>query len=438
MEGQLIGGPPERVCFNARVLTLSTAGDGAAGRPSQGQAHWRSYLSHLECTACGIRQDADQLATVCPECGLVLYARYDLDGVRRSVQPADFAARRWDMWRYWELLPVRDPANVVGLGEGLTPLLRTRREAAAAVGMDRGELWIKDEGANPTASFKARGLSAAVSRARELGVTDVALPSAGNAGSAAAAYAAAAGLRAHVAMPRDVPLTNRVEGAMYGADVTLVDGLINDAGRFIRERVSEHGWFDLSTLKEPYRQEGKKTMGIELAEQGGWGEDCLPDVIIYPTGGGTGIVGMWKAFAELETLGWIGARRPRMVVVQAQGCAPIVRAFEQGADRAEPWENATTAAAGIRVPVAIGDYLILRSVRESGGTAVAVSEDHIRAAQREMGRLAGVYAAPEAAATWAGAQRLRANGFLHGDERVALFSTGMGLKYVPPLDASAM
>jgi threonine synthase len=336
------------------------------------------------------------------------------------------------MWRYWELMPVRDQANVVTLGEGLTPLLTSAR-GARALGLERGELLLKDEGQNPTASFKARGLSAAVSRAKELGIKAIALPSAGNAGSAASAYAAAAGMEVHIAMPSDVPMMNRVEGAVYGAEVTLVNGLINDAGNLINEQAAQHNWFDVSTLKEPYRQEGKKTMGIELAEQGGWGENCLPDVVIYPTGGGTGIVGMWKAFAELEKLGWIGPKRPKMIVVQAEGCAPIVRAFEQGQNYAEPWENAVTAAAGIRVPVAVGAYLILEAVRQSGGTAVAVSEEEIRQAQLEMGRLAGVYAAPEGAATWAGARKLRDGGFLQGDEQVALFVTGMGIKYDPPL-----
>jgi threonine synthase len=397
---------------------------------------WRSFLTHLACTACGQRHDADQLQTVCTSCGKVLFAQYDLDGVRGAVQPADFASRRWDLWRYHELLPVRDAAKVVTLGEGLTPLVPIRPEAAAAVGLERGELQLKDEGQNPTASFKARGLSVAVSRARELGVHDIALPSAGNAASAAAAYAAAAGMRAFLVMPSDVPAMNRVEAAVYGAEVTLIDGLISDAGRVVREQAPQRGWFDVSTLKEPYRQEGKKTMGIELAEQGGWGAACLPDVIVYPTGGGTGIVGMWKAFAELEALGWIGPARPRMVVVQAEGCAPIVRAFEQGVDHAEPWLDARTEAAGLRVPVAIGDYLILRAVRESGGTAVSVSESEIRGAQLELGRLAGVYAAPEGAATWAALRGLRRSGFLNGSERVTLFCTGMGVKYAPPLVGS--
>src|SRR5919199_17774 len=289
---------------------------------------WRSYLTHLECTACGKHHDADQPQSVCTACGKVLYARYDLEAARAALRPSDLAGRRWDMWRYWELLPVRDPANVVSLGEGLTPLVEARRETARRVGLERGAVLLKEEGQNPTGTFKARGLSAAISRAKELGQRSVALPSAGNAGSAAAAYAAAAGLTCHVVMPRDVPSMNRVEASVYGAEVTLVDGLIDDAGKLVREQAASHGWFDVSTLREPYRQEGKKTMGLELAQQGGWGDACLPDVIVYPTGGGTGIVGMWKAFQELQTLGWIGPRRPKMVVVQAEGCAPIVRAFE--------------------------------------------------------------------------------------------------------------
>jgi threonine synthase len=394
---------------------------------------WRSYLSHLECTACGLRHDADQLQTVCTSCGKVLFARYDLDSVRRAVRPMDLASRRWDMWRYTELLPVRSASNAIALGEGATPLVELRARAASALGFDSGQILLKDEGQNPTASFKARGLSAAVSRALELGARAIALPSAGNAGGAAAAYAAAAGLACHLAMPGDVPIANRVEAEVYGAQVTLIDGVISDAGRFIRERAATHGWFDLSTLREPYRQEGKKTLGLELAEQGGWGDDCLPDVIVYPTGGGTGIVGMVKAFQELRTLGWIGPKQPRIVAVQSEGCAPIVRAFERGERVAEPWEHPATIAAGLRVPAAIGDYLILDAVRESGGTAIAVSETAIMRAQSDMGRLAGVYAAPEAAATWAATAELRRAAFLSGDERVVLFCTGMGLKYAPPI-----
>jgi threonine synthase len=395
-------------------------------------ARWRSFLTHLECTNCGLRHAAEQLQTVCTACGKVLFARYDLDAVRESVQPEAFARRRWDMWRYMELLPVRNEAGVVSLGEGLTPLVAVRQHARTALGFERGEVLLKDEGQNPTASFKARGLSVAISRARELGATGIALPSAGNAGGAAAAYAAAAGLSCHVAMPRDVPELNRVEAEVYGAEVILVDGLISDAGRLIRELAPRNAWFDVSTLREPYRQEGKKTMGLELAEQGGWGADCLPDVIIYPTGGGTGIVGMRKAFDEMQALGWIGPKRPKMVVVQAEGCAPIVRAFDHGERFAEPWENAQTMAAGLRVPAAIGDYLILDAVRDTGGTAIAVSEGAIQQAQLEMGGQAGVYAAPEAAATWAATAQLRRSGFLDGSERVVLFCTGMGLKYPAP------
>ena len=394
---------------------------------------WRSYLTHLECTACGLRHDADRLQTVCTACGKVLFARYDLPAVHEAVKPTDFASRRWDMWRYTELLPVRHERNVVSLGEGLTPLVSVRSEARAEVGLERGELLLKEEGQNPTASFKARGQSAAISRAKELGATSVALPSAGNAGGAAAAYAAAGGLSCHVAMPCDVPELNRIEAEVYGAEVMLVDGLISDAGRLIREQAPAKGWFDVSTLREPYRQEGKKTMGLELAEQGGWGDDCLPDVIVYPTGGGTGIVGMRKAFDELEALGWIGSRRPRFVVVQSEGCAPIVRAFERGERFAEPWQNAQTIAAGLRVPSAIGDYLILDAVRDTSGTALAVSEEAIRQAQLDLGRLCGVYAAPEAAATWAALRELRHSGWLNGTERVVLFCTGMGLKYSSPL-----
>ena len=392
-------------------------------------ALWRSYLSHLECTACGLRHDADRLQTVCTACGKVLFARYDLDGVRQAVQPSGFACRRWDMWRYWELLPVRDPANVISLGEGLTPLVGVRREAAVALGLVRGQLELKDEGQNPTASFKARGLAVAVSRAKELGARSIALPTAGNAGSAAAAYAAAGGLASHLAMPRDVPELNRVEADVYAADVTLVDGLISDAGRLIREMAPRNGWFDVSTLREPYRQEGKKTMGIELAEQGGWGEGCLPAVIVYPTGGGTGIVGMRKAFDELGALGWIGAARPRMVVVQSEGCAPIVRAFERGERHAEPWADARTAASGLRVPAALGDYLMLDAIRASGGTAVAVSDAAMIADMRALAVEEGISAAPEGAATLAALRVLLARGVLHRDERIVLFNTGAAWKY---------
>jgi threonine synthase len=390
-----------------------------------------SYLSHLDCTACGDRVEADALHRTCPSCGKVLFARYDLAALRADMPAPALEGRAWDLWRYRELLPIRDDRFARSLGEGGTPLLATE-SAAAGVGLERGELLIKDEGANPTGSFKARGLSVAVARAAELGASHVALPSAGNAGAAAAAYAAAHGLACHVAMPRDAPTSTQEEVALYGAELLLVDGLIDAAGALIRERGATENWFDVSTLKEPYRAEGKKTMGIELAEAGGWGDAWCPDVVVYPTGGGTGIVGMWKAFDELEQLGWIGSKRPRMVVVQSTGCAPIVRAYERGAEHAEPWTDARTLAAGIRVPSAIGDYLILRAVRESGGTAVAVTDEEIVEAQLTLGRLAGINAAPEGAATFAALPHLVASGFLGGNERVVLFNTGTGLKYPSP------
>lgn len=352
------------------------------------------------------------------------------------MTPDEFSRRPWDMWRYRELLPVRDVDNVVGLGEGMTPLLRVSRQLCDRLGLGGGRLRIKDEGKNPSGSFKARGMAAAVSRAKELGVTEVALPSAGNAGSAAAAYAAGAGIKAHIAVPRDVPPVNVVEMQVGGAEIIFVDGLIDEAGRVLHQRALEQGWFELATLKEPYRQEGKKTMGFELAEQGGWGDNCLPDVIIFPTGGGTGIVGMWKAFDELATLGWIGPKRPRMVVVQAAGCAPLVRAFERGDEHAEPWVGAETIAAGIRVPAAIGDYLVLKAIRDSGGTAIAVTDDEISAGQLEMARQVGIYASPEGAASWAAVKALRRDGLLTGEEDVVLFNTAMGLKYEPPLPPS--
>lgn len=397
---------------------------GQAGSPAPAGL---STLTHLECTYCDQRYDADQLQTVCTSCGKVLYARYDLTRARHTLTRESLGRRRWDMWRYQEVLPIRDASHMISLGEGMTPLVPARG-AGEALGL--AGLLLKDEGKNPTGSFKARGLGCAVSRARELGVKAIALPSAGNAASAASAYGAAAGLEVNVIMPRDVPDANRIECLVYGANVTLIDGLINDAGAKVRELAPLHGWFDVSTLKEPYRQEGKKTMGYELAEQLGW---SLPDTIVYPTGGGTGIVGMWKAFAEMEELGLIGSERPKMVVVQAEGCAPIVRAFDNGERHAELWKNATTAAAGMRVPVAIGDYLILDAVRQSGGTALMVSEGEIQEAQLELGKLGGVYAAPEGAATYAALKKLVAADFVKRDELVVLFQTGMGLKYDPPL-----
>jgi threonine synthase len=391
---------------------------------------WRSYLVGLHCTACEAQASADQLIGVCTRCGKVLFAHYDLAAVRAAMPVPALDGRPWDLWRYREVLPIRDPSHVSALGEGATPLLHPNPRLAREAGLPSGtQIAFKDEGRNPTGSFKARGMAVAISRAAELGIRDVALPSAGNAGAAAAAYAAAAGITCHVAMPRDAPASTIAEVNAYGAELLLVDGLIDAAGRLVRERGELEGWFDLSTLREPYRAEGKKTMGYELAEAGGWGDDWCPDVIVFPTGGGTGIVGMWKAFDEMGRLGWIGEKRPKLVVVQAAGCAPLVQAFESGAEHAERWQDAHTVAAGMRVPSAIGDYLVLRALRESRGTAVTVTDDEIRRSQATLGQVAGIYASPEGAATFAALPALQRSGFLDGQERIVLFNTGMGIKY---------
>ncbi|KYH38045.1 MAG: threonine synthase [Candidatus Bathyarchaeota archaeon B23] len=363
------------------------------------------------------------MQTVCPRCGKPLLARYDLERAVDLLDRGRLRGRDATLWRYLELLPVRDRRHIVSLGEGWTPLLRARR-----LGEELGlrALWIKDEGLNPTGTFKARGLSVAVSRALELGVRRVAMPSAGNAAAALAAYGAKAGLEVHVYMPRDAPEVNIVEAEAYGAEVTLVEGLITDAARLLEGRAREASWMVVSTLKEPYRLEGKKTMGYELAEQMDW---RLPDVVIYPTGGGTGLIGMWKGFQELQALGWIDGRRPRMVSVQAAGCAPIVKAFREGRGEAEPWPRAQTIASGLRVPKALGDFLILGVLRESQGTAVAVGDDEILSAMRLMARLEGVFPCPEGAATLAGLRRLVDEGWVDADERIVLFNTGTGLKY---------
>ncbi|RPI73762.1 MAG: threonine synthase, partial [Desulfobacteraceae bacterium] len=330
-----------------------------------------NFFSHLECGMCGTIYDADRLWNLCPQCQKPLLARYDLAKAREHFKPEMLKQRAPNMWRYQELLPVRDPAKILCLGEGFTPLHPARRLGRE---LNFANLYIKDEGLNPTCSFKARGLSAAVSRAVELGVRTASIPSAGNAGNALAAYAALAGIKAHIFMPRDVPKPFINECKVLGAEVTLIDGLITDCGKVAAEGVKKYNRFDFSTLKEPYRLEGKKTMGYELAEQMHW---TLPDVVIYPTGGGTGLVGMWKAFAEMETLGWIGPQRPRMVVVQAEGCAPMVKAFQEGQEFAPLWQGAKTLADGMRVPAAVGDFLIMRAVRESQGTALAVSDAEI-------------------------------------------------------------
>ena len=382
-----------------------------------------STLTHLECGMCAARYDAAQLINLCPACQRPLLARYDLERAARTLTPEALAGRRASMWRYSEVLPVQDLAAAVDLGEGWTPLLRPRR-LAERLGMPG--LYIKDESTNPTGSFKARGLTMAVNRARELGATALAIPSAGNAAGAMAAYAAAAGLPAHVFMPADVPHSFRAECDALGATVTLVDGLINDCAARVRAGAAEHGWFDLSTLREPYRVEGKKTMGYELAEQLGW---RLPDVILYPTGGGTGLIGMWKAFDELEAMGLIGPARPRMVSVQAEGCAPIVRAYEAGEEHAPLWQGARTVADGLRVPVAVGDFLMLRAIRASGGTALAVSDAEMLEQTRALGRLSGVFAAPEGGACLAALARLLERGWVRPDETAVLFNTGSGVKY---------
>lgn len=383
-----------------------------------------SALSHLDCPECGRRYDAGRRQTICPHCNSPLLARYDPVKVRRSLSLGVARSRRRGIWRWEELLPVRQTRNQLTLGEGDTPLVPAAR-LGAALGM--GNIWLKDESGNPTGSFKARGLAVAVSKATELGIRDFVIPTAGNAGGALAAYAARSRAKARVYMPKDAPAGHQSEVGLFGADLVLVDGLISDAGRLAAQDAAERRWFDMSTLKEPYRLEGKKTMGLELADQFDGG---LPDVIVFPTGGGTGLVGMWKAFEEMGALGWIGATRPRMVCVQAAGCAPVVRAMEAGSERIVPWANAMTAAAGLRVPSPFADRLILRVLRESRGTAVAVSEDEITAAQAEVATMEGLLAAPEGAAAWAGLRILAARGWVKANERVVLFNTGNGLKYL--------
>jgi threonine synthase len=386
-----------------------------------------STLTHLECSFCGRILDANRLQNLCPDCQSPLLARYDLARVREAVTPAEIEHRPHGLWRWHELLPVSDPHCRLTLGEGGTPLIQAHR-LAERVGLTT--LYIKDEGLNPTGSFKARGMAVAVSRALELGARTLVTPTAGNAGGAMAAYAALAGLEAHVFMPRDAPLLNQLEVQMYGAHLTLVDGLINDAAQLAAAEAAKHNWFDVSTLKEPYRIEGKKTMGLELAlhfaENGHW---QLPDVVFYPTGGGVGLIGMWKAFDEMVALGWVENRRPRLVVVQSDGCAPIVKAFEAHADSAQVWQNAHTIASGLRVPAVRGDRLVLRALRETGGTAIAVSDAEILEAQRLIAQLAGVFAAPEGAATYAGLVKLVQSGWIKPDERVLLYNTGTGMKY---------
>jgi threonine synthase len=389
----------------------------------------QSYFSHLECPSCKQHYSGREPINFCA-CGRPLLARYDLAMIKRYVRRGDMAQRPHDLWRYRELLPVLDSQHIISLGEGGTPLLPLRR-LGSRLGLTH--LYLKEEGYNPTGSFKARGLAMAVSKAKELGLRKLAIPTAGNAGSAMAAYAAAGGLEAYVFAPDDTPSVIMQECMILGAQVYVVKGLINDAGRVVQEGQAAHGWFDMSTLKEPYRLEGKKTMGLELAEDFQW---RLPDVIIYPTGGGTGLIGMWKAFAELGTLGWIDDHRPRMVVVQAEECAPIVKAFQEGATEAPLWANARTMAAGLRVPKAFADFLILQALYDSEGTAVAVPDAEMAEAQRVLAGLEGIFACPEGAATVAALQHLRQQGWIEAHERVVLFNTGSGLKYADLLHAT--
>ena len=384
-------------------------------------------LTHLECTRCGEHYPADRPQSVCPKDAGVLYARYDLAAIKRSFSSARLALRAPTMWRYDAVLP---EANPVSLGEGFTPMLPSR---------EYPNVYIKDEGLNPTGSFKARGLSAAVTMARHFGLKKLAIPSAGNAAGALAAYAAAAKLEAHIFMPRDVPIANRVECDYYGANVTLIDGLISDCAKRVAELKqsdswTKEGWFDVSTTKEPYRVEGKKTMGYEVAEQLGW---RLPQGIIYPTGGGVGLLGMWKAFEEMEALGWIGKERPKMIGVQSAGCAPIVKAWDEGRSSSEMWTNAATLASGLRVPKPYGDYLILDILKKSKGTAVSATDEEILEATRRWAKVEAIFAAPEGAACLVAYRKLLASGFFKKDETVVLFNTGSGMKYLDVLDATA-
>ncbi len=381
-------------------------------------------LIHLECTRCGEHYPADRPQTVCPKDAGILYARYDLASIKRTFSSARLAGRTPTMWRYDAVLP---DANPVSLGEGFTPMLSSR---------EYPNVYIKDEGLNPTGSFKARGLSAAVTMARHFGIKKLAIPSAGNAAGALAAYAAAAGLEAHIFMPKDVPAANRIECDYYGAHVTLIDGLISDCAQKVAEMKNDpswekDGWFDVSTTKEPYRVEGKKTMGYEVAEQLGW---RVPQGIIYPTGGGAGLLGMWKAFDEMEGLGWIGSERPKMIVVQSTGCAPVVKAWDEGKSSVEMWANAATMASGLRVPKPYGDYLILDILNKSKGTAISATDAEILEATRHWAKHEGIFAAPEGAACLVAYRKLRENGFFKPQDVVVLFNTGSGLKYLDVLD----
>ncbi len=382
-------------------------------------------VTYLECANCAEKHEARKLQNLCTKCGKPLLVRYDLDQAKKTLTKDSLKTRESNLWRYREVLPVENAGNIVSFGEGWTPLLETKRLADTLP--VKINLYIKDEGQNPTQSFKARGMTAAVSMAKELGMTKLAVPSAGNAAGALAAYASRAGLEANIFMPSDTPQANIIECRQTGANVTLIDGLITDCGAEVARRKDAENWFDVSTLKEPYRVEGKKTMGYELAEQFGW---TLPDVILYPTGGGTGLIGMWKAFDEMEKMGWIGGKRPRMVSVQSETCAPIVRAFHEGKRFADEFENAETVASGLRVPKAIGDFLIIDALRESGGTAIAVSDAELVKAVGEIGAAEGVFCAPEGAACLPALRKMIGENLINENEKVVIFNTGAGVKYL--------
>ena len=383
-----------------------------------------STFSHLECSKCGVKYSKTELHNLSPCCTLPLFPQYDLEKAKSILHKKDLKSRESNMWRYREIMPVEFKENIISLGEGWTPLVQANR-----LGELKGfsNLYLKNESINPTGSFKDRGMSVAISKAREFHLKNIAIPTAGNAGGSAAAYAAKAGQEAFIFMPNDTPKAFQVECDQYGANVEMIDGLISDCGKIVGERKEKEGWFDISTLKEPYRVEGKKTMGYELAEQFNWD---LPDVIIYPTGGGTGLIGMWKAFDEMETMGWIGSHRPKMISVQAKGCSPIVDAFDQGLDRAQPFQNPKTSALGLRVPAAVGDFLILNSIRESEGIALSVTDDELMTGTKQIGSSEGIFSAPEGGATVAALPKLLDRGIIKPNDRIVLFITGSGLKYV--------
>ena len=383
-----------------------------------------STFSHLECSKCGVKYSKTELHNLSPCCTLPLFPQYDLEKAKSILHKRDLKSRESNMWRYREIMPVEFKENIISLGEGWTPLVQANRLGGS---LGFSNLYLKNESINPTGSFKDRGMSVAISKAKEFHLKNIAIPTAGNAGGSAAAYAAKAGQEAFIFMPNDTPKAFQVECDQYGAHVEMIDGLISDCGKIVGERKEKEGWFDISTLKEPYRVEGKKTMGYELAEQFNWD---LPDVIIYPTGGGTGLIGMWKAFDEMETMGWIGSHRPKMISVQAKGCSPIVDAFDQGLDCAQPFQNPKTSALGLRVPSAVGDFLILNSIRQSEGVALSVTDNELMTGTKQIGSSEGIFSAPEGGATVAALPKLLDRGIIKPNDRIVLFITGSGLKYV--------